>query len=306
MLRSYILLYAATVFYPTHASAQVCSCAGTPLLGSLDDAATPRGDIVFGSTVRHQSIGDLISAGSQITGADRSRTSQSIQLEARVGITRSLSATISAPIVRHRRTVDGVNGTDALTTISQGDLLTFLRFTPLRLSAFMPYELSFGTGLKAPTGASHITSNDILVAEDMQPGTGSWDAVFWSYGARALTRSANARVYLSTTYRRNGTNSRHFRHGNEWQVSTGVLHHFSERVGYSVTTRYRNASRSTRNGSDLTNTGGTWIDLVPGIGVDLTRKLTLIGSTEIPIYRSIKGTQFTTSYAMSFAIYYAM
>ena len=294
------------VLLPIAGRAQTCSCAGAPLLGSLEAAATPRGSFQLGITYQRHAINDLVSDSESIDRVDRTRTTDSFLLEVRIGITRSLSATALLPVVTHRRCVDTDLGSDKLTSFGQGDLLLLAKYSPMRASAFSPYESAVGIGVKLPIGASTLRSQGILLSEDMQPGTGAWDGVLWGYAARAIHRSGASRIYSSLSYRRTGTNGREYRFGSELLSVAGFTHQVTPLIGYSVAGRHRWTGPDRRAGSDMPNTGGSWLSVAPTVSLTFTPSVLLRANIEAPIIRDVAGTQFTTSYAASVAVFYTL
>ncbi len=111
-----------------------------------------------------------------------------------------------------------------------------------------------------------------------------------------------AGVYRVTTASARYNGFQEYRFGNEIQLLAG----FSDTyflgglpLGPSLLWRYRHTSRDRLNGAWGDNTGGQWINIVPGINLGFSPSFRILISTEIPVWRKLTGVQLTTTYRLS-------
>ncbi len=303
-----LILGAATLLGAETLQAQTCSCAAAPVLSSLEGAAAPTGRWRFGATYQYHAADDFVVGSKQRSdGTERNRATQSLVLEVGRGIGRGFSATALLPIVRHEREVASpFGGSTGLTTSGTGDVLLMIRYAPFRLYGLSRRGLAFGVGAKAPTGVSGATSGGITVAEDMQPGSGAWDGVLWARGSTAINRGGTLSAFATASYRYSGRNDREYRFGTVSLLSAGFVHHLTGWLAYTAVARYRHARADARSGASIPNTGGDWVYVVPGVSVRPLPEMAIRASVDLPVYRHIRGAQFTTSIAAALAVAYTM
>ena len=292
----------ALLSFASPAIAATCSCASVPLLGTMELASPSEGKWFLASTYQYLDLSDLVSGSSTIpdqTGRDR--TSQALVLEASKGLSTkwSVSALISA--VDHDRTV----GTSRTTSSGIGDGIVMFKYSPSRISLYSQNELSVGLGARLPIGENNASQDEITLAEDMQPSSGAFGGILWVYGAHALNESATARLYANATYMQNGTNDREYRFGHETTASIGASYQTQSAWGFNAELLYRHTNRDERNGTEIPNTGGQWLDFVPSAQYHLNEKMALRISAKIPVARDLNDAlQFTTKYAARLTLTY--
>jgi len=284
------------------AMAATCSCASVPLLGTMELASPGEGKWFLASTYEYHDVSDLVSGSSTIpdqTGRDR--TSQALVLEASKGLSTKWSVSALIAAVDHDRKV----GTSRTTSSGLGDGIVMLKYSPARISLYSRNELSIGLGARLPIGENDASQGGIILAEDMQPSSGAFGGIFWVYGAHALNESATARLYANATYMNNGTNDREYRFGHETTASIGASYQTQTAWGFNAELLYRHTNRDERNGTQIPNTGGQWLDFVPSAQYHLNEKMALRISAKIPVARDLNDAlQFTTKYAARVTLTY--
>ena len=174
-----------------------------------------------------------------------------------------------------------------------------LKYSPATISLYSRNALSFGIGAQLPLGEDDASRDGIVLAEDLQPSTGAYAGMLWVYGARALNESGGARVYASATFTNNGKNDRDYQFGHSTTASLGAAYQTQSPWGFNLELLYRNADRDQRNGADIPNTGGEWLDLVPAVQYHVNESMALRASGKIPLSRDLNDQlQFTTKYAV--------
>jgi len=292
----------ALVFMPVHGSAATCSCSSVPLLGSMESISPDAKTWFISSSYEFHEISDLYSGTDEVNDeTGRDRESQSLVLEASYAFSERWSITGLLSAVEQKRRVGQGSTTNGR---GLGDALVMVKFAPMKVGLFNRNGISFGVGAKIPVGEDDKT-DFVRLSEDLQPSTGAWSAIFWSQAVHALDQSARTQIYTALSYSANGDNDRDYRFGNTFTFSVGASYLTNSRWGFSGDLRYRNTDRDERNSTDIPNTGGEWMDIVPTVQYHFNESLAARVSARIPVWRDLNDAlQFTTSYAYSISISY--
>lgn len=284
------------------AHASTCSCAGVPLLGTMELASPSDGQWFLASTYEYHDVSDLVSGSSTIADlTGRDRTSQAFVFEASRGFGKRWSFSAMLSGVEHVRKVGGETDTAS----GLGDGIVILKYSPATISLYSRNALSFGIGARAPLGEDAADRNGLTLAEDMQPSTGAYGGILWLYAARALNESTGARVYGSMTYTQNGDNDRNYQFGHETTATLGTSYQTQTPWGFSFDLLYRHTKRDERSSVEIPNTGGNWLDAVPAIQYHLSDTLALKAAAKIPVARDLNDQlQFTTKYSFRVSLSY--
>lgn len=293
------------------ANGQTCSCAGAPLIGSQTIGSTGGGNLVLGLTFEHNEISSLYNGSEELENETVRRNTQTLLFEANYGLSDrlSLSGTLTY-IQKYRKTgLQNPDFTETLTTGGIGDGLFMLKYAIHPQTLWEPYQIALGAGIKVPFGTTSLRSNGLALNADMQPGTGAWDGVGWSYLSYTF-RAHDINVFAINSYRLTGTNERftafdEFRFGNEFVSEVGSSGPVLDRLSYLLTIRYRSSSSDLRNGEKLPTTGGKWINLRPGLNYQLSNRWGLRISGKLPVFQHLNGTQPTTTFTLSGSIFFS-
>ncbi|MCH8059418.1 MAG: hypothetical protein IIA11_03060 [Proteobacteria bacterium] len=286
----------------TPVSAQTCSCARVPMLGTMQTATPSDKQWFVASTYEFHDISELVSGTSTIpdqTGRDR--TSQALVFEASRGLTSKWSFSALLSFIEHERDVGGSNDRAS----GLGDAVVMLRYSPVTISVYSKNAFSVGLGGQLPIGADNVKSNSVTLAEDLQPSTGAYAGIVWAYYARALNESRGTQVYFSTSHTYNGENDRDYQSGHSTTAAIGGSYQTQTPWGFGLELFYRHAQRDKRNSVDIPNTGGQWLDVIPAVQYHVTDSLALKASAKIPVARDLNDSlQFTTKYAIRLSLLY--
>jgi hypothetical protein len=278
------------------ATAQTCSCAQVPLLGTMQLATPGDGKWFLAATYEFHDASELVSGSSTVpdqTGRERTTQAFVVELSRGLGEKFSFSALLAA--VNHVRTVGGIS--DDVTGL--GDAIVMLKYSPTTISLYSRNALTFGVGAQLPIGVNDASRDGIVLAEDLQPSTGAFAGMIWVYGARALNESKAARVYASATYTNNGENDRDYQFGHSTTASLGYAYQTQSPWGFNLELLFRHAERDQRAGVNIPNTGGEWLDLVPAVQYHINDSVALRASGRIPLWRDLNDAlQFTTKYSV--------
>ena len=296
------LICASTFVSAGDVEASTCSCAGVPLLGTMQLASPRERQWFLASTYEYHDASDLVSGSDSIPDeTNRERTTQAMVLEASRGISRKWSFSALLSVVEHNRDVGGASDSAS----GLGDSILMLKYSPVSISAYSKNTFTFGLGERFPIGESDATQNGITLAEDLQPSTGAYGTILWAYGAQALNESTSSRIYASATYTNNGENDRDYQFGHETTVTLGTSYQLQSPWGFNLDLFYRHAQRDQRNSVDIPNTGGQWLEIVPSAQYHLSETLALSASAKIPVARDLNDQlQFTTKFAFRLSLSY--
>ena len=306
-LKIWISSFLLCMILPSVSLSQTCSCAGAPLISSQSVSTTSQGNLLLGITYEHNQISELYRANNKLTNQIVKRSTQSTLIELNYGITDRLTISGTATYVRKRRL--GLQSNDELVTTGIGDGLVLLKYVIHQNTIKEQYQLAIGGGAKIPFGKSSLTNDGIALNLDMQPGTGAWDGIAWSYFSKTFAPASTLNLFFFSTYRATGSAERfstndNYEFGNELLVNIGVTNNITSDLSYIGVINYRSTSSDERNNNKLANTGGKWINLEPGLQYQLTDGLSIKASGKIPVYQYLNGLQPTTSYTASLSLFY--
>ncbi len=286
-------------------SAQTCSCAGAPIFNPLE-YTTMKEDTQwhFELTYKFHAINSLVEGTDEVKDdTDRTRTAQSMFFETRYALSHRLTVIALLNFTGHNREV-GISSSGASNTSGLGDSMFSVQYTPLHGSDGKGATFSIGGGIKAPTGRDKIQLVG-TAAEDMQPGTGSWDFVAWGHGSKTLGFIKGLELFFGASFRTNGTNDRSYRFGSELISALGARLSTRGILDYSLYARYRWADSDKRFAGDVPNTGGNWLYIVPSVTFKANKHLGFKTEVELPVYRKLNGfRQFTSTFLLSLSLYY--
>ncbi|WP_337865550.1 hypothetical protein [Ignavibacterium sp.] len=290
---------------------QACCSAGTPILGSLESSTTAKGNLQLSLTYDYNTLKSVIEGSTQIEDNTRERISNSVLLEATYGLSDEFSLTGLFSFINQRRIISSSLGEENLLSSSGfGDVLILVKYDLISQNIFNQRQLALGVGPKIPVGISDQTQNGILLPADMQPGSGSWDVVFWGYYSEGFMPSLPLNIFIIASYKVNSANKRFsnsdagYKFGNEFVSSIGAGYRTDTIFDYSFSLRFRTTAVDQFDNQEVPNTGGLWIYALPGLNIKIADNLITRLTGQIPLYRNLQGTQLTTSYTLSASIFY--
>ena len=305
------LFLVSILVYPAGLIAQTCGCAGAPLLSSQSISSAAQGNLLLGITYEYDNIDDLYQGTNELDNRSVRRSTQSTLFEVHYGITDRLTASGTFTFINKRRETGlQTPSSNVVRTEGFGDGLVMLKYVLHKNTIRSQYQLAVGGGAKIPFGSFDHTNNGLQLNADMQPGTGAWDGVFWSYLSKTFAPHTTLNLFWTNSFRLTGEADRFsntndsYRFGNEIVSTLGAGNKLVGNLSYVFQVQYRQVGKNERNGSELPNTGGKWIDLVPALSYQLTDKVSMRVSGQLPVYRDLVGTQSTTTYSLSGSIFY--
>jgi len=289
--------------------AQACCTAGTPIAGSLDLTVANANTWQLALSYEYNYLDDVLAGSEKIKGF-RSRLSQSMLLNISYGYNDRFSFTALLSYLHQTRILNFSNSTTI--TSGPGDASMLIKYYILKPDILSQKQWAVGGGLKFPTGKADIKNGSILFSADLQPGSGSWDGLFWTYFSQGFL-PLRFSYFLSSSYRLNGANDRYqitdsgpgYQFGNEFLFNLGAAYSTVSLFNLNFQLRYRNTAIDRLGTVSVPNSGGKWLYVMPGLNVNF-EPFTIQINSQFPIYRKIKGIQLTTSYKVGVALSYVI
>ncbi|NBC83681.1 MAG: hypothetical protein GVY19_09895 [Bacteroidetes bacterium] len=209
--------------------AQTCCSGGVPLGGSLGLGTAENRSLQALLTYDYNRLDDLVNVSEVLDEQTRTRTTQSAILELNYGLSNRFSVAGVIPYIRQTRSIQTYQGNTDFTAVNGlGDMVLLLKYRLFDPVKYPTTSWVIGAGPKFPTGRTDYTNQQgLTLAADMQPGSGSWDGIFWSYFQKDNLIWPNFGLASVITYRYSGTNNEYnqtqsYRFGNEFQFNVGM------------------------------------------------------------------------------------
>lgn len=185
---------------------------------------------------------------------------------------------------------------------STGDARVLIRYQGF--SAEHNTGLQFG--LKLPTGAHDVRfasgpQSGELLDRGLQPGSGTTDLLFGGYTFRTLNQDWD---WFGQGLFQVAMQSRdEYRTGASVNVNTGVRYMALTRVTPQLQLNLRVQRRDSGAQADVENSGGTLLDLSPGLSVDIGHGVHAYGFVQVPLYQRVNGFQLAPHWTASVGLH---
>lgn len=292
---------------------QACCSGGVPLGGTLGLGTADYKSFQFLLTHDRNIINDLMSNSTLLKDETRSRMTTSTLLEVNYGINERWAVAAVLPFVRQERIIKGFEGQEEFTaTQGVGDIMLLLKYRILNPETTPLMEWVVGGGPKIATGKTDFVNNiGLTLPADMQPGSGSLDGMFWTFFQKSKFPIQPMSLVMVSTFRKSGKNndyngSQVYQFGDEFQVNLGVNYNFFANWPIDIFAfgRYRSQTVDMIDGNVFPGSGGKWVYVIPGFNISVIPDLSFRASVDLPVYRNLYGTQLTTTYRYTMAVFY--
>ncbi|MEX2564765.1 MAG: transporter [Cyclobacteriaceae bacterium] len=292
---------------------QACCSGGVPVGGTLGLGTADAKAVQFLLTYDHNVIRDLMDGNSLLADDTRSRLTKSFLMEVNYGIHERIALTMVLPFVRQERSIREYNNQIGFTRAQGlGDMVFLLKYRILNPQNHANSEWLVGAGPKIPTGRTDFKNNQgLTMVADMQPGSGSLDGMFWTFYQQSKFLLTPMSLLGILTYRASGKNRNYnqtqvYQFGNEFQANVGINYNLFVHWPMDVFLfgRYRRQTVDLVDGNTFPGSGGKWIYAIPGLSVHFNPDLSIRAWADIPLYRSLNGSQLTTSYKYSLSLFF--
>jgi hypothetical protein len=145
--------------------------------------------------------------------------------------------------------------------------------------------------LKLPTGAhERLDTTGGITEPTLQPGTGSTDlSTGFTYSHQVQPRWTE--LFVSMSYRRNGTSDLDYEIGDEAQGAVGLTRRLGGAWTASVQVNVRHAGRDRFFTEDVPSTGSTLVNLTPGFRYQASASLIWYAFLPVPVYQRVNEAQ---------------
>lgn len=290
---------------------QTCCSGGVPIASSLGMPQGSKGTWQTNLSYDFLALKTLKNGTSTLDDHSRTRITQSILFQTGYAFNKRISTDLFISYVKQERTIEQFEKTDYVSTKGIGDAAILIKYA---LSDPEKNKLlfSFAAGPKIPTGKSDFAREDgIPLNADLQPGSGSWDAIFWinaiyKFSFRPTFNIANTVIYSLKGKNNNYLSDQTYQFGDEFQYIFSFNDNYvmgSKILDASIIFRYRKAKFDRFNDFSMPNTGGDWLFLALGLGFQLTQNLAINTTFEIPLYANVEGTQLSPTYRWNMGVF---
>jgi hypothetical protein len=292
---------------------QACCSGGVPVGGTLGLGTADPKAVQFLLTYDHNVIRDLMDHKTLFDDDTRSRLTRSALMELNYGINERFALTMVLPFVRQERSIREYNNQIGFTQAQGlGDMVFLLKYRILNQQYNPTSEWLIGIGPKIPTGKTDFKNNQgLTMVADMQPGSGSLDGMFWSFYQKSNFLIKPMSLLGILTYRASGKNRSYnqtqvYQFGNEFQANIGINYNLLVHwpMDVFVFGRYRSQTVDLVDGNTFPGSGGKWVYAIPGLSVHFNPDISFRAWADLPVYRSLNGSQLTTTYKYSLSLFF--
>lgn len=237
-----------------------------------------------------------------------------LQVDITYGVTERVTLQIAIPLMNNRahEHYDGV-GTQNVTFTREdgasgiGDMRLIVRYAPVILTRHL---FVVGGGIKFPTGEYKLSDSEGGINEPtIQPGTGSFDYLFsLFYDYQIIPHKLD--TFVSGSYQFTTNNSLHYEFGDQSLLNIGFNYLLDTERKISVSTQLnlRHLERDKFGTStgvlSVPSTGGTSLNLTPGIRVQSSDNLSLYSFFQFPIYQYVNEANLVPRYGLVLGVSY--
>ncbi len=305
VMKKIFLIILISYIFPACVFGQYSSYAEPDFITSIDYCTQPAKSWRFGFTYNHKNLSKLVTNSNLSDDETRTRLTHGFTTRIVYGISDKLALGLSINYVKKNIELRlPTIGREYLRMQGLSDTYLISEYTPLKWCFPEGKKLSFGTALKIPTGKTSYTSEEILVREDMQAGTGSYDFLIWASTLWRLSTLSPGYLYLESGYRLNGT-GQDISYGDEVFASAGLLLLPEYEGRFTGYVRYSHVGKN-RNTYDniIPNSGGGMITMVGDIKADLSENVLGRLTLEAPVSNTVEGTQLAAKYIITLSFQY--
>lgn len=262
---------------------------------SADIAEVPRIDFTHGEIV----------AG----GHTEIRTNnQLMQLDVSYGLSSEAALTLAIPFMNDRTHEHAHEGGDFSRQDGSsgfGDIRLIGKIAPWITTRQLAV---LGVGIKLPTGEYKLLDHEGEINEPtIQPGTGSWDALFSAHYSYQISPH-EWDVFLGSSYQLATENGKDYRFGNTFILNGGTSTSFTlheKMTTGSLQVNLRHTPRDEFRGEDVPSTGGTWVYLTPGLRLASSPNTSFYAHVQWPIYQRVNEVNLVPRYGLIFGVSHA-
>ncbi|RMG87612.1 MAG: transporter [Bacteroidetes bacterium] len=296
---------------------QTCCSGGVPVSSNLGLPASEAKTLQLSLNYDLNELKTLREGSRKLDNPGSSRRTHTVMFQAGYAFSGRLSADVFIPYIRQERT-----STDFEYSAGLGDISALLKYKILLTAGGLTQWL-IGAGVEFPTGSSSEISNlsgrAFLLSADMQPGSGSWDGIFWTQFVHATKFRPSLSFLAQGIYKYNGENrdfdggKRPYQFGQEFQILAGLSDRillFNLIIDPNVSLRFRKSytDHSSPNGNrvKLPASGGNFLMAATGVAWWVRPDFSINVNVEVPIYAEVTLSQVAPTYRLNAGFYYKL
>lgn len=170
-------------------------------------------------------------------------------------------------------------------------------------------NLGLQVGLKLPTGRHDVrfhagTEAGEPLDRGLQPGTGTTDLLLGVFRFGPI--SQNLDYFAQALVQAPLNSSDEFRPGAAVNLNLGLRYLASERFVPELQLNARNAWKDSGANADRANSGGSLVNLSPGLSIRLGERLNGFAFVQVPLLQHVNGLQLAPRYTASVGLRYAL
>ena len=302
-----VLFFLLLILLTPKLIAQTCCSGGVPMASNIGLPSSEKGTWQFSLSYDLNVLETLKDGKTVLDDDTRKRTTKAILSQIGYTVSDKVSVDLFLSHIQQIRELSPIGlPTNSDETTGLGDAVLLLKY-----KFYKNYQI--GIGVKAPLGDSDKRNSiGLRLGADLQPGSGSWDMLYWFNGSESLKFRKSMALSGTIIYRVSGENKNYlgsqvYKFGNEFQAIIGIGDRFvigSKTIDPSISFKYRKsvADQTNANNSQLRevpSTGGEWIFIRPAVSLNLNSTVSLQTTLELPIYANLVNTQVTPTYRVN-------
>lgn len=270
--------------------------------GNLGMPLSEVGTIQLNLSYDRNSLRTLKEGTTNLDDDYRQRLTHSVLLEFGYSFTDKISVDGFFSFVRQERRIQNPGTPENFTnTQGIGDAVVLIKYQVLK-------GLALGYGIKAPLGSSdEVREDGVPLGADLQPGSGSWDQIFYASFSRGLKSRPSFGYFGTSIYRLTGENSSYlgsstYEFGNELQLIAGVSDRIvigKALIDPSLRLRFRNVERDQFDNNGTPGSGGTFLFINPGVSWQITTNIAYQVNLELPLYARVNEAQLAPTFRIN-------
>ncbi|MGZ3930785.1 MAG: hypothetical protein ACXVP0_05310, partial [Bacteroidia bacterium] len=164
------------------------------------------------------------------------------------------------------------------------------------------FSLTGSAGARLPAGPYKLSTGNVQLPRDVQPGTGACSGIFILYAQLKPFKNKSFSFLLNSRTDYNGSNSQGFRYGTANTNSIGSVIPLNKEFSLIVMVRNENKDCDRIHNVGMFSSASYRFFASPGISLNLKKSLSFSFYGDIPVYQNYAGTQLASKYALSISV----
>lgn len=157
---------------------------------------------------------------------------------------------------------------------------------------------NFNFGVKLPTGSTDVTNAEGDRAErSLQPGSGSTDVLLGASYRRQFAASPSRSWFASALWQQPVATRGAYEPGARLSLDIGLRHGVTEHLTALLQLNSQWRGRDRGREAEPEDSGGTEVNISPGVRYALTPDLDIYGFLQQPIYQHVNGVQVAADWS---------